>query len=353
MENDMRTNAKSLSQKEQYQIRKSVIRLAQLGHSAKETARLLDVSERLVYATKKAYKEHGSDGIKPGKRGRRTGDKRTLTPEQEREIMKTIVDKNPEQLKLKCCMWTRKAIHEYILREYKIDMPLVSLGVYLRRWGFSVQRPTKRAARQDEARVKAWMEDEYPGIVEKSRCDDAEIYWGDETALQNTANYMKGYAPKGKTPVVEIETRKMKLNMLSAVSNKGKLRFTITKESVNVDILIDFMRRLVKDSDRKVYLILDNLKVHHGKKVRAWLDRHKGEIEVFYLPPYSPEYNPDEYLNSDLKRSMERKPLPKSEADLRRNARSFMKHRQMHPEKVQGYFRHKSTEYASEKNCNV
>jgi len=350
---ELKTNAKRLSPDEQYQIRKSIVRMLRKGIRPNDVASALDVSRSLVYATKKAYDEEGIEGIKPQRRGRKTGEKRTLTPEQEREIMRTIVDKNPEQLKLKCCMWTRKAIHEYILREYRIDMPLVSLGVYLRRWGFSVQRPSKRAAKQDETRVRAWLDDEYPAIVEKSKREDAEIYWGDETALQNTANYMKGYAPKGKTPIVRIETRKMKLNMLSAVSNKGKLRFTITKDSVNVDILIDFMRRLVKDSERKVFLILDNLRVHHGKKVRAWLDLHKGEIEVFYLPPYSPEYNPDEYLNSDLKREMEKKPLPKSEADLRRNARSFMKHRQLRPEKIQGYFRHRSTKYAGANVSNV
>jgi transposase len=343
---ELKKNAKRLSPDQQYQIRKDIVRMLKKGMKPNEVAAALDVSRSLVYATKKTYDEEGIEGIRPKQRGRQVGDKRTLTKEQEREIIRTITDKNPEQLKLKCCMWTRRAIHDYILREYKIDMPLVSLGVYLRRWGFSVQRPIKRAAKQDELRVKAWMEDEYPEIVEKSRCEDAEIYWGDETALQNTANYMKGYAPIGKTPVIEIETRKMKLNMLSAVSNKGKLRFTITKESVNVDILIDFMRRLVKDSDRKVLLILDNLRVHHAKKVAAWLEKHKDEIEVFYLPPYAPEYNPDEYLNSDLKRAMEKKELPKSEKDLSRNARSFMKHRQLHPEKVQGYFRHRSTKYA-------
>ena len=343
---DLKTNARNLSQAEQYQIRKNIVRLLKKGNKPDEIAAMLDVSRSLVYATKKAYDEKGIEGIKPGKRGRRHGDKRTLTPDQERAIMQTIVDKNPEQLKLKCCLWTRKAIRDYILREYKIDMPLSTLGYYLDRWGFSIQRPVKRANKQDAARVKAWMEEEYPAIAEKAKAENAEIYWGDETALQNTANYIKGYAPIGKTPVLKVEAKKLKLNMLSAISNKGKLRFTITKESVNADILIDFMKRLIKDTGRKVLLILDNLRVHHAKKVVAWLEEHQQEIELFYLPPYSPEYNPDEYLNSDLKREMSKKPIPKSEKELSTNARSVLKRIQLNPKKVISFFGSKFTKYA-------
>lgn len=175
---ELKKNAKRLSPDQQYQIRKDVVRMLKKGMKPNDVAAALDVSRSLVYATKKTYDEEGIEGIRPKQRGRRVGDKRTLTKEQERDIIRTITDKNPEQLKLKRCMWTRRAIHDYILREHKIDMPLVSLGVYLRRWGFSVQRPSKRAAKQDELRVKAWMEDEYPEIVEKSRREGAEIYWG-------------------------------------------------------------------------------------------------------------------------------------------------------------------------------
>jgi len=243
-------------------------------------------------------------------------------------------------------MWTRKAIRDYIAREYKINMKLSTLGYYLERWGFSVQRPIKRANKQDAERVKEWMEQDFPVIAEKARAENAEIYWGDETALQNTANYIKGYAPIGKTPVLEVEAKKLKLNMLSAISNKGKLRFTITKESVNADILIDFMQRLIKDTGRKVLLILDNLRVHHSKKVMAWLKNHKDKIELFYLPPYSPEYNPDEYLNSNLKREMSKKPIPKSEKELNSNARSVLKKTQLNPARIISYFRTEYTKYA-------
>lgn len=343
---ELRTKAKHMTQDEQYQLRRSIVRLNCAGHKPSEIATLLDVSRSLVYATIKTYDEKGISGIKPGKRGRRQGDKRILTPEQERAIIRVITDKHPEQLKLKCCMWTRKAIRDYIQQEYNIKLALSTLGYYLSRWGFSIQRPVKRANKQDAQRVQAWLQQEYPAIAMKAKAENAEIYWGDETALQNTANYIKGYAPVGKTPVLEVEARRLKLNMLSAVSNRGLLRFTITKKSVNADILIDFMKRLTKDTGRKVLMILDNLKVHHAKIVTAWLAEHRQEIELFYLPPYSPEYNPDEYLNSDLKREMSKLPIPGSEEELDKNARSVLKRTQKNKARVRSYFGVKYTKYA-------
>jgi len=347
MKEELKTNAKHLSQGEQYQIRRNIVRLSKEGHKTSQIALILDVSERMVQSALKAYKEQGIEGIKPKKRGRRKGEKRLLTREQEREIQRIIVEKTPEQLKFKCCLWTRKAIHELIQSKYGIALNLSTLGYYLERWGYSVQRPVKRARQQDPARVEAWLNSEYPEIAAKAKAENAEIYWGDEAALQNTSNYARGYAPKGQSPVLEVDSKKMKLNLLSAVSNRGKLRFTITKESVNGDILIDFMKRLIKDSGCKVLFILDNLRVHHSKKVDAWVKEHQDQIELFFLPPYSPERNPDEYLNSDLKRDMGKKPMPRSEKDLESNARSFLLRTQLSHEHVRSYFGHRAVAYAA------
>lgn len=347
MRNELETGARYLSPGEQYQLRRSIIRLTKQGKKNQEVAAILDVSIRLVQTTKKAYKLEGLEGIKPKKRGRRKGEKRLLTPEQEKEIQKTIVEKYPEQLKMKCCLWTKRAIHDLILQKYKLDMGSSTLGYYLARWGYSIQRPIKKARNQNPEQVDQWMNEEYPSIAAKAKAERAEIYWGDETALQNTANYARGYSPKGHAPVLEVESKRIKLNLLSAISNRGKLRFTISKESVNAVILIDFMKRLIKDTDHKVLLIVDNLRVHHAKVVTAWLEEHKDEIELFFLPPYSPEHNPDEYLNSDLKRDIGKKLMPRSECELEHNARSFLKRGQRRPEHIRSYFRHPLARYAA------
>jgi transposase len=347
MENELKTNAVQLSPEEQYQIRKSIIRLSKNGKENGEIAEILDISLRHVQNTKKQYADGGIAAIKPKTRGRRKGDKRTLTPEQEREIKTLIVDKNPEQMKLPGCMWTRENIRDLIKRKYKIAMPLSTLGYYLQRWGFSVQRPTKRAYKQDEKKVDAWLNEEFPGISERAETENAEIFFGDETGIQNTANYVKGYAPIGQTPIVRNEAKKMKINMLSAISKRGKLRFILYKDNMNSDKLIDFMRRLVRDTTKKVFLILDNLRVHHSKKVQNWVKKHKDEIEIFFLPPYAPEYNPDELLNSDLKRGVGNRAMPRSEKDLEHNVRSHMKRLQINPEKIRSFFKEALTAYAA------
>ena len=347
MEDELKTNAKHLNQTTQFEIRKSIIRLDKQGKSTKEIAEILNVSERHVQNTKKNYKDGGMAAIKPGKRGRKSGDKRVLTQEQEKEIQQIIVDKTPEQLKFKECLWTRKAIHELIMRKYKIDLPLSTLGIYLRRWGFSVQRPVKRAYQQNKEAVNEWVEETFPGISEKAKKEDAEIYFGDETGIQNTSNYVKGYAPRGKTPVVQTESKHIKVNMLSAVSAKGKMSFLLHKDSINSEKLIDFMRRLIHDSSKKIFLVLDNLKAHHSKKVTEWVEKHKDEIEIFFLPPYAPEYNPDEYLNSDLKRGISKLPSPRTEKELVHNVRSHMKSVQLRPDKVKGFFQVATTKYAA------
>jgi transposase len=344
---ELKTNAKKLSQKEQYGLRKSIIRLLKNGLSPNKIVDTLDVSRSHVYATKKIFDEKGIEGIKPKKRGRRNGAKRILTSDQEKEIQQIIVDKTPEQLRFKECMWTRKNIRELIKQKYKIEMPLSTLGYYLERWGFSVQRPMKRAYKQEEIKVKNWLSIEYPNISERAKTENAEIFFGDETGVQNTANYARGYAPIGQTPVLRIEPKKMKINMLSAISNRGKLRFVLYKDNMNSDKLINFMRRLVNDSSKKVFLILDNLRVHHSKEVTAWLEKHKAEIEVFYLPPYSPEYNPDELLNSDLKRGIGKRDMPHSVKELEHNVRSHMKSVQLKPTKVLSFFKTKFTSYAA------
>ena len=344
---ELRTNAKKISQKEQYGLRKSIIHLLKNGLSPNKVAKTLDVSRSHVYATKKIFDEKGIEGIKAKKRGRRNGAKRILTPEQEKEIQRIIVDKTPEQLRFKECMWMRKNIRELIKQKYKIDMPLSTLGYYLERWGFSVQRPIRQAYKQDENKVKNWLNVEFPNITERAKTENAEIFFGDETGIQNTSNYARGYAPIGQTPVVRIESQKMKINMLSAISNRGKLRFVLYKDSMDSDKLIDFMQRLIKDSTKKVFLILDNLRVHHSKKVTEWLKKHKAEIELFYLPPYSPEYNPSELTNSDLKRGIGKRTMPHSAKELEHNVRSHMKSVQLKPEKILSFFRTEFTSYAA------
>ena len=341
------TDARTLNQQTQYELRKQVVRLREKGLDNQAISEIVGLSKSHVSTIGKKYERGGLDAIKPGLRGRRHGEQRELTAEQEVGIQKLLVDKTPDQLKLSFALWTRDAVRLAIKQIYGRELPLRTISDYLKRWGFTPQKPTKRAYEQNPKLVAQWHETVYPEIQARAKQEKAEIHWGDETGIQNDAYNAKGFAPKGKTPVVRINATKSRVNMISSITNRGKVRFMLYRETMTSQVLIKFMSRLVKGSDRKVFLILDNLRVHHSKIVKAWLEENKEQIEVFYLPSYSPELNPDEYLNGDLKQCI-RSGLPaRSEKALTKKTRSFMRKLQNRPKHVQRYFRHPKIVYAA------
>jgi len=340
-------DARTLNQQTQYELRKQVVRLREKGLDNKTISEIVGLSQCHISTICKKYERGGLDAIKPGLRGRRHGAQRELTAEQEVGIQKLLVDKTPDQLKLSFALWTRDAVRLAIKQIYGRDLPLRTISDYLKRWGFTPQKPTKRAYEQNPKLVAQWHETVYPEIQARAKQEKAEIHWGDETGIQNDADNTKGFAPKGKMPVVRINATKSRVNMISSITNRGKVRFMLYQENLTSQILIKFMSRLVKSADRKVFLILDNLRVHHSKAVKAWLEEHEEEIAVFYLPSYSPELNPDEYLNGDLKQCI-RSGLPaRSEKALTKKTRSFMRKLQNRPKHVSNYFKHPKIAYAA------
>ncbi|WP_198017683.1 IS630 family transposase [Syntrophorhabdus aromaticivorans] len=310
-------DGRTLKQEVQQALRNQVIRLRKQGKKNKDVAEFLGISPQHSSTLWQKYLQGGKKEIILGTRGRRHGEKRTLTEEQEHHIQKLIVDKTPDQLRFPFALWTRDAVRELIGRQYKITMPIRTVGEYLKRWGFTPQKPVKRAREQNPKAVERWLKEEYPAIAAKAKKEKAEIYWGDETGIQNEANRVRGYGLKGKTPVLRVTAKRAHISMISAITNEGKVRFMVYKEAMTQQKLITFMRRLIRDAGRRIYLILDNLKPHHGKNVTKWLDKHKKEIAVFYLPPCAPEVNPDEYLNGDLKTKVHSGTLAIAESDLK------------------------------------
>lgn len=328
-------------------IRIRAIRMHDQGLKQIKIAMLLGVHKNSVYQWVKLYKERGSKGLKDVRRGRKKGDGKLLTNGQEKEIQRMIVDKMPDQLKLPYALWTRKAIVDLIKRTYKISIAIRTMGDYLNLWGFTPQKPKKKAYEQNNKAVNKWLQEEYPTIVKKAKKENAEIHWGDETGIRNTSQYGRSYAPKGQTPVKETMAKRISLNMISTVTNQGKVRFMTYEGTMNAQRFIVFLKRLIKSSKKKIYLILDNLKVHHSKIVKAWAEQVKNKIELLYLPSYSPEINPDEYLNNDLKSGIGLKPTPKNHKQMKSNVKSHMIFLQKNPKRVARFFHHKSIKYAA------
>ena len=340
-------DARTHSPETQYEIRKQVIRLRKQGIPNKVLAEGVGISVGRASKIWRSYVKEGSKAIKPGIRGRRTGEKRTLTIEQEAQVRRDLIDKTPDQLKLPFALWTRDAVKLLIKQRFNLEMPIRTVGEYLKRWGFTPQKPVKRAYEQSSEAVKKWLKTDYPLIASRVKEEKAEIHWGDETGIQTGANRVRGFAPKGEKPVVNVIVKKSHVSMISAITNQGKVRFMMYRDAMNSELLIKFMTRLIKDAGRKVFLILDNLRVHHGKNVKQWLGEHKDQIEVFYLPSYSPELNPDEYLNSNLKTKVHSGIPIRNRKDLEMKTRSFMRTLMKRPAHVRSYFKHPKVDYAA------
>ncbi|MCF6366770.1 MAG: IS630 family transposase [Bacteroidales bacterium] len=335
------------SKEEKEAIRIRAIHMHTQKLKQNEIAFLLGVHKNSVYQWIKLYNKYGKKGLKEVIRGRKKGTGRLLSREQEKEIQKMITDKMPDQLKLPYALWTRKAIRDLIKRTYKVEVAIRTMGDYLNEWGFSPQKPKKKAYEQNSKSVNKWLKEEYPSIVKKAKKEGAEIHWGDETGIRNTSQYGRSYAPKGQTPVKETMAKRISLNMISTITNQGKVRFMTYKGTMNSQQFIIFMKRLIKGAEKKIFLILDNLKVHHSKLVKKWVEKNKNKIELFYLPSYSPELNPDEYLNNDLKSGIGLKASPKNEKQMNTNVKSHMIFLQRNPERVARFFHHKSIKYAA------
>jgi hypothetical protein len=245
-------------------------------------------------------------------------------------------------------LWSRAAVGQLIEQEYGIKLHIRSVRKYLARWGFTPQKPIKRAYEQNPEAVQAWLEGEYPGIEQRARKEGAEIHWGDETALVNTDVRGRSFAPAGKTPVaMTVGGTREKLSMIATVTNQGKTRWMIIDDAFDAEKLIEFLAALIKDAGKKVFLILDNLRVHHSKIVKAWVAERTDQIELFYLPSYSPQLNPEERLNADLKQEMGKHVPVRTKAKLRDATSAHMMMLEQNPERVMSYFQDRRVKYAA------
>lgn len=340
-------DARKLNPETQQHLRQQVVRLRKAGKTYKEIGDIVGVHPTNACKWYKAYEAKGVKAFQSRKRGRKVGSCRTLIAEQEQRLKKAITDKTPDQLKFPFALWTRRAVQELVLQLFEIKMPIRTVGQYLSRWGFTPQKPLRRAYEQNPAAVQKWLDEQYPSIIKKAKQQDAEIYWGDETGLRSDSQHGRGFAPRGKTPLINLSAKRHSINLISAITNQGAVRFMIYHDTMNSQTMINFLKRLIKDANRKVFLILDNLRVHHSKLVKEWLQERNDQIELFFLPSYSPELNPDEYLNCDLKDGVHSAAPARTQQHLKKKTISHLRMLQKRPARVRKYFEHKKIAYAA------
>ena len=311
-------------------------------------AKIVGTSKETVQKVIKAYRETGEIPV-PKQRGRKTGEKKLLSAEQEKEIKKLITDKNPNQLKFNCFLWDLRAVRGLIEQQYGIKLGKQTVCEYLESWGMSSQRPSRQAYKQNEEKVDEFKKKVFSAVKARAKAENAEIFFADETGINNSAHNPRGYAPIGKTPVVKIEVKRERVNMLAAISFSGHKKFLIYEEKTTQQQLIDFMKNLILDQERrvrkKVFLFLDNLKVHHGKLVKEFLEENKERIEVFYFPSYSPELNPEELLNNVLKQNIQSGTPPRTVKEIISKVTEFMKN--VTKQLVQNLYLHPKISYVA------
>ena len=331
----------------QEERRRQVIGLRQRGIAYQAIAEQLGLSRTGVFNICQRFAREGVSGLKSKPRGPEPGKGRALPAQQEAAMRKLICTRMPDQVGLPFALWSRAAVRELIARRCGVRLAVRTTGTYLARWGFTAQKPLRRAYEQRPKDVQRWLRQDYPAIVARAKRERAVIYWGDETGLRSDDVRGRSYAPQGRTPVVRVCRKRAGLSLISAVTNRGEVRWMVLDGALTAPRLIGFLRRLIRDACRKVFLILDNLPAHRAKLVRAWLAEHKAQIEVFYLPSYSPELNPDECLNADLKRAVGSQAPARSKPDLKRAAIRHMRKLSKSPKRIRSYFQHEPVRYAA------
>ena len=348
----IKVDSRTIGAKGQYAKRLDIIRLYFEEHySGPQIAELLSISKTYIYNIINLYKEGGLEAIKIRKRGRAKGAKRSISQDQEDKIKNIIFNQKPQDFGLIEALWNKKNIRSMIKSNFDVDIPRSTMGDYLARWGFSSQRPVKRAYKQEPQKIDEWINFTYPEIRKRALKERAEILFGDETTIQNTTGYMRGYSLKNNPPIAKVTSKKLKINMVSTVSQKGKMRFMLYENNMNTAIFLVFLKRVVhdrvnRDGYKKVFLILDNSSVHHAKIIQSWVEEHKNKIELFFLPPYAPEYNPDELLNSHLKRSVGQV-YCYSEEQLKNRAYTCLSTLRKRSHIIASFFESEHTSYAS------
>lgn len=347
MEENEKVDVRSMSSEESLMLRKAAIKLITSGMTKTDVASKLGLRYASLVAWHKAFKEHGVEGLKEAKRGVSKGTNKKLEKEQEAEIVSKIEGTMPDQLDLPFGLWTRKAVGELIYKSFNVELTPRAVGNYLKTWKFTPQKPARVAYEQRPEEVREWLEEQYPSIAARAKAEGAEIHFGDEVGVRNNCQHGRSYARKGRTPVRASMSKKFSINMISTVTAQGKVSFMIYDGRMNADVFIHFMTQLLKWKRRKVFLIVDNLKVHHARTVKAWVSENSEKIELFYLPSYSPQHNPDEYLNCDLKQGISSKRAPKNEGQLKGLVIDHMKMLQADPRRVKSYYRHSKIAYAA------
>jgi len=341
-------DARSLPSKAQEDLRRRVVEAVQQGLSQTEAAQVFGVARGTVSRWRGLVERAGRRALKARRRGRPPVSR--LAPHQAATTVRCIISGCPDQLSLPFALWTREAVQELLSRKFDLQVSVWTVGRYLRAWGLTPQKPVRRAYEQNPAAVRKWLEEEYPAIRELARQRKAQIHWLDEMGLRSDHQAGRSWGRRGETPVVMGTGQRFRCNMISSITNRGRLAFMIFRQRFTARVFLNFLSRLLRltrKTRRKVFLVVDGHPVHKSRLVNRWLAEHAAQIRIFCLPSYSPELNPDELLNQDVKTNALGRVRPVNGQEMMENVRSYLRITQARPKLVKNYFRERHVQYAA------
>jgi len=340
-------DARELSDEVLGALRVRALHGRELGLSEEALASLLGVARETVSRWWSAYCQGGLDAIPHDRTGRPVGSGRILSAEQAAQIQVVLDEQMPQDCGIQSPLWTRRAVRDLIQQRFGIEMPVRTVGEYLKRWGYTPKKPQRHARYQDPEEVQEWLEKTYPAIEESAAKEDAEILWCDETGVDSNDHVGTGYARVGEPATIEVSSSPCRMNLISAISNEGDVRFMTYAQTMTAALFVTFLTKLIAGASRKLYLIVDRHPTHGAGIVEAWLQNHESRIQMFYLPRRAPELNPVEYLNNDLKSGVNTQKLPEDKQELRSNIQRFMQRLAKLPEHVINFFSNPFIQYAA------
>lgn len=340
----MNFDARTLSREALSDLRRRGVASVQNGQTPDEVAQALCVSRAAVFNWLAMYRAGGWQALEARTRG---GRPRKLDGRQMSWVYRTVAGKSPLQLRFSFALWTLDMIRIVIRRQFGIQLSRSSVGRLMEQLGLSAQRPLWRAYQQNPKAVSKWLKDEYPRICAEAKRRGALVFFGDEAGVRSDAHSGTTWAPKGKTPIVSTTGARFGMNLISAVSRTGQMHFAVVEGKVNAEVFIEFLKRLIHNRRKPVFLIVDGHPTHKAVMVRKYVETVANKLSLFFLPPYSPELNPDELVWNDLKNHILGRKVITGPEQMRRVVLTRLRWMRKTPSHVASFFHAPETKYAA------
>ncbi len=337
-------DARKLTHKQLTELRKRGIAAVQAGQPVHVVAAVLGVHRTTLFGWLARHRQGGASALDARKRGGRPP---KLDGKKLGWIYDTVTGKDPRQLKFHFALWTSQMVATLIFQKLGIRLSKASVCRLLAQLGLSPQKPLWRAYQRDPVKAEEWVKDVYPKIRRLAKKEKAEIFFADESGIRSDFHSGTTWGVRGKTPVISTTGARFGLNIVSAISPRGAMRFMVVKGTVDAAVFINFLKRLLVGTDRKIFLIVDGHPTHRSKAVSTFVQSTQGQLQLFFLPAYSPDLNPDELVWNDLKNNHIGRMTIAGPDHLQGEVVSHMRRLQKQPDRIRSFFLAPTTRYAA------